>query len=223
MTRVKKKNRALIFLLAAGLGLATAPGCDRYARHAVLTFFFTGVPPLGEEKKPAQKSVKAVEAAKERKMRVTFKATVFSHGPFASGECDQCHETSETAGFRGMGTNETAPETKKASVTGRLVSPLQELCSTCHTSKSAKHAHKEGLRMHGPVGSGNCTFCHSPHSSPQQYALLKKPDELCVQCHPERLLFNRKAHIGYRDCLSCHNAHLGKSSLLLKNDYHEVM
>lgn len=219
-----KRNSAAVCLLAASLCFTAAQGCDRYARHAVLTFFFTGVPPLTEENRNAreQEFVTTAKADKVRKQRVTFKPEVFSHGPFASGECGQCHETSETAGFRTAGADEAPAAAKKASVTGRLVAPLRELCAACHESKSARFAQNAGLRLHGPAGAGLCTACHSPHSSPNRYSLLKKSDDLCRQCHPERLLVARTIHAAYAGCLSCHNAHLGKNGLLLKRDYHEV-
>jgi len=214
-------------LLSAGLLIIFISGCDRHARHKVLTFFFTGVPPLEEEKKLLEEEKKAAVPAEytEKKKRKPFQMTTqFSHGPFASGKCNQCHEISQTASFRSVGKKEEEPGQKaKPDISqGRLVVPLNKLCVQCHKTKSRESAYKEGLWLHGPVSDGHCTLCHGAHSGPNLYLLFKKADELCLQCHAEGLVFSRAAHKDRGDCISCHNAHLGKDSRLLKTDFNEI-
>lgn len=211
-------------MLAAGLILILSSGCNNYTRYKVLTFFFTGVPPFEEEKKPWVNDRKMTEYTKEQKRRKVVKATRFSHGPYASGECYLCHETSATGGMRGFGKKEEAADsiTKPGIIPGKLVAPLRELCAGCHVSKSPEKAYEDGLWVHGPVSAGFCTLCHGPHAGPNLYLLQKNEDELCLECHAEGLVFSRTVHKDRGGCISCHNAHLGKDSRLLKTDYQEA-
>jgi predicted CXXCH cytochrome family protein len=225
---MKGRSRSFLLALAAILVVAFGFGCDRYARHKVLTFFFTGVPPLEEGKKAPEKEKepekKAAEERKEPKRRAVIKATRFSHGPYASGACYLCHETSQTGGFRGLGKKEEAAGSvaKAGVVPGKLVAPLRELCAGCHETKSKERARREGLWVHGPVSAGYCTVCHGPHAGPQPYLLLKKANESCLGCHAEGLIFSKALHEGKKECLSCHNAHFGKNSRLLTAEYRET-
>ena len=225
---MKGRSRSFLLALAAILIVAFSSGCDRYARHKVLTFFFTGVPPLDEGKKAPETEKeaerRAAEGKKQPKRRSVVKATRFSHGPYASGACYLCHETSATGGFRGLGKKEEAKGSlaKAGIVPGGLVVPLRELCAGCHATKSPESARREGLWLHGPVSAGLCTQCHGPHSGPEPFLLGKKADALCLDCHTEGFLFSKAQHEGKKECLSCHNAHLGRNSRLLKSDYLEI-
>ncbi|MEK7394732.1 MAG: hypothetical protein AAB214_19410, partial [Fibrobacterota bacterium] len=166
---MKGRSRSFLLALAAILFVAFGSGCDRYARHKVLTFFFTGVPPLDEGKNAPQKARAAEKTAagegKQPKRRSVIKATRFSHGPYASGACYLCHQTSETGGFRGFAkeAKSTGSIAKPGIVPGKLVVPLRELCAGCHETKSPERARREGLWVHGPVSAGLCTQCHGPH------------------------------------------------------------
>lgn len=215
--------RVFMLLLAGGLVMALVTGCNPVTRYKVLTFFFTGVPPMGEEEKPDDEA-KPVLAKVEKKRSVVVKSTRFTHGPYAANECYQCHEVSGSGGFRGFGKKEEAAASvaKAGAVSGKLVAPMGELCSGCHDSKSPAKAHAAGLWVHGPVSTGYCVLCHGPHAGTEPYMLLKKTNALCMECHTEGLVFNRTAHKDKKDCISCHNAHLGKDSRLLKADYREA-
>lgn len=215
---------ALLFVLAGA-------GCDRYARHRVLTFFFTGVPPLddgksaGKGKEPGPKEGQARETARaQRRKAPVVRAVRFSHGPYASGACYLCHETSETGGFRGLGKKEEAKGAiaKAGVVPGKLVVPLRELCTRCHESKILRAAQAEGLWSHGPVAAGYCTLCHGPHSGAEQYLLPKRAEEVCAGCHADGFLFDTGLHEGKKECLSCHNAHFGRDARLLASEHHET-
>ena len=44
-------NSLFVGLITVTIIIAVVSGCDRQSRHKMLTVFFTGVPPLAEEKK----------------------------------------------------------------------------------------------------------------------------------------------------------------------------
>lgn len=211
-------------MIVLGVLMASASGCERHTRHKVLTFFFTGVPPLEEGKKPVEEEKEAAEVSAAReKRRLTLQATPFAHGPYGARLCDHCHKTSSALSFRsfaGKGTGGTARAGR--GMTGMLVAPRRELCTECHAYKSPQRAYERGLWLHGPVAGGSCMLCHSPHKSPNPYVLRKKPGEICLECHSEGYIMNTASHRRSRDCLSCHNPHLGKEMSLLKKDYHEI-
>jgi len=216
----------LAALLSALLAAAFFAGCDRYARHRVLTFFFTGVPPLDDGKKGAEKA-RAEKPPGEKappKRRPVVVATRFSHGPYASGACYYCHQTSETGGFRGLGKKEEAKGAlaKGGIVPGKLVAPLRELCVGCHETKSAAAAARAGLWTHGPVAAGYCTACHAPHAGPEPFFLAKKAEAVCAGCHAGGFIRNATLHEGKTDCLSCHNPHFGRSASLLAAEHRET-
>lgn len=198
-------------------------GCDKYTQHKVLTFFFTGVPPI-EEEKAAPENKK--EDLKEAKKKAGFSPSVetFLHGPFATGQCYYCHETYVTAGFRKFGykEREVAPK-QEQSASGRLVMPLRKLCLNCHIQKSIQSAFENNLYLHGPVAEGNCTICHNPHRSASPYLLLKeKTIELCGQCHSKGYIQETEEHVKGEECTTCHNAHMGMDNSLLKKDFNEI-
>lgn len=204
-----------------------------------MTVFFTGVPSLEEQdrmkqaaleeaKKPkaAKKqnaSARAASAKQERVRNIQVRATRFAHGPYAANECYQCHEVSASGGFRGFGKQDQAAGAvaRAGIVPGKMVAPWEKLCTGCHASKSAEQAFQAGLWIHGPVSNGYCIVCHAPHASPEQYMLLKKPDELCVECHAAGLIVNQAMHKDRADCTACHNPHVGKDNRLLKAEHGE--
>src|SRR3990172_5088604 len=159
---MKGRSRSFFLVLAAIPFIACSSGCDRYAKHKVLTFFFTGVPPLDEGGKGPEKEMEAAKKAeqgpRQRKRRPFVEATRFSHGPYASGACYLCHETSETGGFRGFSKEAKAAGSiaKPGIVPGELVAPLRELCVGCH---AGGFVFNESLHE----GKGECRSCHNAH------------------------------------------------------------
>lgn len=214
--------KARVLLLGCGVGLLLLTGCNTVTGHKVLTFFFTGVPPLGEKEKQEEPEKPSVAATKAR--AVVVKAQLYSHGPYAANECYRCHEVSASGGFRGFGKKEEAAGAlaKPGIVPGKMVAPLLELCSGCHDTKSPLRAASRGLWVHGPVSAGYCVVCHAPHAGPEPYLLLKKADDLCVECHAAGLITNQAVHKDKHECTACHNPHLGKDSRLLKADFREA-
>lgn len=215
----KRRNRVLTGLFLLSFLILFTSGCDKYTRHKVLTFFFTGVPHPDEEKK-----VPGVPIVKKIKGKPVPEVAFFAHGPHAAKQCYHCHNMPTTFGFR-----KTGEKKKTGGIPslggqnpGLLVTPPEDLCIECHTSKSAQSAHSKDLWSHGPVANGKCIVCHDPHQNVNIYMLLKKPEEICIQCHSKGYVIKTAIHKDLGDCLSCHNAHFGKDRLLLKKDYKEV-
>jgi predicted CXXCH cytochrome family protein len=200
--------------------LFSASGCTKQTRYKVLTFFFTGVPPLeeqievqGEEgKKTGENRKKAAEVSKQK---------IFSHTPYAAGQCNQCHATRQ---LFGTVSQRVIPRIKKSGAreTGMLVVPLKELCVACHKYLSASNTSQQGFWLHGPAATGRCTACHSPHQSKYRHMLSGEADEVCKRCHAEGFILNTADHKKSTECFSCHNPHLGKDRNLLKKVYQEV-
>ncbi len=175
------------------------PGCSEIERHAVLEFFFDGVPPYrtpeerarlaAEAKVKAEKdAAKREEAARLAAHGIARRRPQFEHGPYAAGECERCHDFEATSGFAkasgrfgdfGSGSGGGEP--------GRLKMTVQKLCIRCHDFLDPRSSVNEGLWMHGPVASGWCIACHDAHTSPNPKLLLREPSaNLCTQCHLRR-------------------------------------
>ena len=188
--------RALVIL--AGVFLIVLVGCDRAARHKVLTFFFEGVPPLETDsqavgtKTPAGESPELV-AAKQKATILDSQRGSSTHEP--SKECDKCH-------LEQGGWNQE-----------RLAEPLPDLCYSCHTDYNAAAGH-----LHGPIAVGECLFCHEVHQS--KYVHLQKAPQpkLCYQCHLAEDIESAAYHQGVERqiCTECHDPHLGSTRNLLK-------
>lgn len=181
-------------ILAAGVALAVLlSGCSPAARHRVLTFFFTGVPPLEGTAAPA-----ATPAPPAAPVPVQVGLTnrrppqFWFHGPYAARDCDRCH----TPGHPG-----TFSDTK--------IRP-SELCAACHSRFFARLSTDKEHWVHGPVASGNCTACHNPHRSTHRFLLRAAPEELCGRCHTPSAMTVSPAHREKAGpCLDCHDPHGG--------------
>lgn len=224
MIRMGANKSVIVSVIVIALMIfAMTAGCDKYTRHNVLTFFFTGVPPLEEEKKVEEMDTVKILTMEKKKKRTPIEPVSFAHGPYAAGHCDTCHEASATVGFRKTDKMKVGGIPGLGGIPGRLVAPLRELCIDCHTQKSAVLAYSSDLWVHGPVAHGDCIVCHSPHRSPSQYMLLKeKSIELCTQCHTKGYMLEIEEHKEEKECNLCHNPHLGKDRFLLKKDFNEV-
>lgn len=204
-----------IFLLIVLL----ASGCDKLTKRQILIFIF---PPLAKEKESVAKKVETTKPSPILKKSGPPPA-YFVHGPKAQGECNQCHESSDSYAFRKTDGTGTSALTSGRSVSGRLVQPVSVLCVDCHASKSQKVVSGDHLWLHGPVAQGECTLCHQPHQSEFRYFLLKKNSvELCGDCHAKGYISVNEGHTKGEECISCHNPHAGKDRLLLKKDYKEA-
>ncbi len=231
---IKLMNTLVGALAIALLGLA-ASSCSREADYEVLTFFFTGVPPLEEEGADAKSEVAGLTALEKREQRRAEilrqrrgelrRAIKWTHGPYAADECDRCHALASSLSFRGGTTTGTSSVPALQDVRGRLAAPIEELCIGCHVEKSLESVDARVVSVHGPVANGLCTACHSPHQSPRPYMLLGKDNvELCTQCHDSTGLRERSPEhqrAPDKDCVACHNPHLGNTAMLLRAEYDE--
>ena len=217
----KRPNGLLIRILVVGVLITAVAGCERYTKHEVLTFFFTGVPSPDEEKKAEAEKAKALQAAATEQKDIP-KPKRFSHPLWTAGQCDQCHQS--TANFSVPGAKKRVPAVfqKGMEPPGPLVVSRQELCIRCHKDKSAAKAQKEGLWLHNTPEKGECHKCHDPHQSDHRYLLLEPPRQICIPCHKDPKIMDLAAHKEPGECLTCHNAHFGRDKKMLKKDYQEI-
>lgn len=221
----KRRNRVFLALLLIVVSISLVSGCDRYTKHKVLTFFFTGVPPLEGETRKGEWDGQEQKGAGKAKKQVKF--VMSAHSFFVSKKCTKCHQTAVTRSFRVPGQqvslgSQRLPEINFAKKKGELRVPLKEICVNCHVNRSASFAIENGLWLHAPVNKANCTICHHQHQSTNKFLLREKPEKLCVRCHSEGLINMTKDHSEVKNCLQCHNPHLGKNKYLLVKDYKEI-
>lgn len=205
---------AAAWSIAAVLGGCASPE----DRHKVLTVFFTGVPEPGaipvemaQEMSPAERR----EMLREATRRANFKPpSMFAHGPAASNKCEVCHQVAD-----GQGTSRR--------IGPRLVSKIAELCIGCHSEKKGAAGLAAGLVVHAPVAAGACIRCHDPHRAGRQY-MLKGEDSagLCLGCHGKGEFAWVPTSAAHRedpgrDCMDCHNPHVGRTAQLLRADFDE--
>lgn len=162
-------------------------GCS----HKTLTVFFDGVPDQNDSLKIAAKQKeKKIDTAVVAEIAANTVASKLSqHPPFAVKKCALCHDQNRQ---------------------GKMIESQPGLCYQCHDVYDAKFEH-------GPVASGNCTACHSPHSSENPKLLLRTGQDLCLNCHESGKLTVTGEHenIGGSPCTDCHNPHGGKKRYFL--------
>jgi predicted CXXCH cytochrome family protein len=223
---IKKLIRWVICAFILAILTSSTLGCSKHSRHRVLTFFFTGVPPLEEEVRAEEK--KTVENQKTvdaeiplEKKEIDQKPKIFSHTPYASKSCESCHAVSGF--FRSTKINTATIVGRNAGAPGLLIVPVKELCIKCHKHFSPSKIYGEGLRLHAPAAQGQCTSCHNSHQSENKYLLITKREKICIRCHSAGFMLNSADHKKSTDCLGCHNSHLGKGKDMLQKNYKEVI
>ena len=164
-------NRTFAACAAVTLLLA-GTACNPPARHAALTFFFDGVPPLQAPPAPGQEVAAAGAAAQRPVVRYR------EHGPYAAKLCNSCHES--TSG-------------------NRFVAPREKLCAHCHDlgpDKKIQHnpmASGDCLSCHDAHSSRQpflliaevtsvCSGCHEKDALPQD-AVHTEAGNPCNDCH----------------------------------------
>lgn len=209
-------------------------GCSQQTRHEVLTFFFTGVPPLEEVAVPAgQTGVASAGStqqpssqAAEKKPQTPPKQQYYSHPVWLDGQCDACHQGKNLFVFQASKAGGTAPGQRVFFSGGGMPGPLKsasdKLCGGCHADKTALRAIRDQLWLHNPTAKGDCLACHDPHQSKFGGVLRKPAQQLCLECHHAASLAALPLHrYGDRPCLDCHNPHMGKDRMLLRQEYQE--
>jgi len=85
------------------------------------------------------------------------------------------------------------------------------LCWECHDNflEKAKFQHDV---------VEDCTSCHDPHQSSENFLLKEKVLQLCGECHDDKDLKADKGHAGFegKSCTDCHDPHVGTDPNLLK-------
>ena len=210
-----------MFVWAATVMVITVQGCSPSTRHKILTFFFTGVPPL-EEPSPSDgpdKKAPALAAIAENPIPIIV---LYSHTPYAKGECSKCHNVSSNTRFRIVGKKQEPPVFRKGGgMPGPLLKPKLELCTECHQSLARQSVEASGLWLHSPKTEGDCGVCHDPHQSKFPNQMRDVPSKLCQSCHPKCPLFGAQGAPEANECLVCHNPHLGRNRMMLRRDHRE--
>lgn len=83
-------------------------------------------------------------------------------------------------------------------------SAVPEMCYMCHEEKTNKS------NVHTALADGDCSICHSPHSSPNKALIAEGYSEnMCLDCHYFETEGARSLHGPFMDgdCLDCHDAH----------------
>jgi predicted CXXCH cytochrome family protein len=176
-------------------------GCDRQARHKVLTFFFEGVPPLDSSRRVVQTEDGGITVYEgqevvfdEQAIRKLAQNQGSKHE--SVGECNKCHIGGTSTGQR------------------KMAKPLPDLCYSCHE----KFETLSGF-PHGPIVVGDCVFCHDAHQS--RYVNLQKAPqpELCYLCHRSEDMSDIIEHQEKEKiiCTDCHDPHTGTTMMRLKS------
>jgi predicted CXXCH cytochrome family protein len=209
----------MIFLLTASL-----TGCEPQARHQVLTFFFTGVPPL-EETGPVTESKEQPTPPPAKilgKSAPPAPKPLFSHPVWAAGNCAPCHEGSGIFLTPGVNRKPTDVFDSGGGMPGKLTLTKNEICTQCHRDKTPQRALADNLWLHNTSAKGDCLACHDPHQSKNEKILRKAPSILCLPCHKESKSLATPVHQTGEGCLSCHNPHMGINKNLLTKEYKEI-
>lgn len=125
----------------------------------------------------------------------------YKHEP-ATDACDNCHSKNENSHPDGQGRE------------FNLAEEMPTLCYNCHEGPTKKI-------IHAPVEGGECSSCHSPHSSDNKKLLLKKEiSSLCFECHDLEIGEKDRIHapVEAGSCEECHDAHQSDHKALLKTE-----
>lgn len=123
-----------------------------------------------------------------------IKPKIKPHKPYEEKKCFECHDTNRR---------------------GKLKMELPNLCYECHEKIDRKHS-----ILHGPVSSGSCTQCHSPHKSMNDHLLLKIGNDLCLNCHENKYDLEENIHnvLSSEDCTQCHEPHGANNKYFIKEN-----
>ncbi|MBI5014688.1 MAG: cytochrome c3 family protein [Deltaproteobacteria bacterium] len=130
------------------------------------------------------------------------------HGAVEQSRCTGCHNP------HGTNTEKLLRGTRDA------------LCLACHQKAVRSAEGKPWKYLHGPVGTGNCTACHTlghAHASAGDRFLKTKGSRVCALCHetkPDHVKENYRAKMRevQNDCLVCHQPHGGSDKFLMRSD-----
>lgn len=155
-----------------------------------LSYFFDGVPPITQEQKEPEK-------LPENKPIEPTKPSMYVHEPYQKKGCTKCHKDafkSEKSGIPALNILENLNEN------------IESMCFKCHDNNKTvkKYVHEV---------AEDCTSCHSPHQSKNEYMLKQPEKELCFSCHDgsEKHISKETYELNHLmpkdDCTSCHSPH----------------
>jgi predicted CXXCH cytochrome family protein len=173
------------------------------SRYEVLSFFFDGVP---DPNAPVRTQPEEPQA-RNLPVRpfVPPPVIVHMHEPYTQRRCDACHKGAGSAARRTSGAF-------AINTMSELLLPADKLCATCHQPNP-------GAYQHAPALLGDCSRCHTAHSSRFPHLLLQeKSAALCAPCHAAEEMPTRELHVGFgdRDCAECHDPHGSDRRFLLR-------
>jgi predicted CXXCH cytochrome family protein len=97
-----------------------------------------------------------------------------------------------------------------------------KVCVDCHTDFAEKLKSKF---VHTPVKTGDCTGCHSPHTSAHGKLLSAPTGSICLTCHgdliPAKTLSTHKVVIE-GGCVKCHDPHASSNKANLSKAGNEL-
>jgi len=187
---VNKRNLTTLLVV---IFLLYFPGCSTTHNYKVLSFFFDGVPePTHETTFHLNDTINGSDADILAQNLIPSLPQTQFHQPYQNKQCNSCHDQGK------MGT---------------LKKPMPDLCYQCHENFSENYK-----VLHGPVGGGQCTMCHSPHMSLNKDLIIRTSQSLCLYCHDSREVLEVSAHQDMKDitCTECHNPHGGADRNLLR-------
>ncbi len=104
--------------------------------------------------------------------------------------------------------------------------PIKELCLGCHRKLDPEVVDQieNGTIQHDPVLKGECTLCHTPHSTNHKKQLKAPLSEICYSCHQkmkELITGSMYRHGPVRtdDCAQCHLPHGADNHDLLRANF----
>jgi predicted CXXCH cytochrome family protein len=186
----KRKLSSFILLVL----LIALTGCSTAYRYKVLSFFFDGVPvpPKDLAIQPNDSLHLSDTTLLVQNPAKPLPPLMYTHPPYLDHDCAACHDNSTV---------------------GRFTKSSPDLCYQCHEDFSTKYK-----VLHGPVGGGQCTVCHSPHLSVNDKLLIRTGQSICLYCHDSEKVMKAEAHqdIAGVNCTECHNPHGGEDRYVLR-------
>lgn len=203
--------------------LTALSGCEPQFRHRMLTFFFTGVPPLDDREGGEELKDQPTSPAKHQPAVALSDEKLFSHPLWLAGVCNPCHQTTSTFRIPGIRNKSVLAFKTGGGMVGKLTLPENRLCTQCHTDKIPQRALAENLWLHNTTAKGDCLACHDPHQSGIPKTLRQPPALICTSpCHDKGKFTLTPVHQTTDPCLSCHNPHMGINKNLLTKEYKEI-
>ncbi|MCK5443373.1 MAG: hypothetical protein KAJ23_15925 [Maribacter sp.] len=166
--------------------------CSSSSSYRMRSFFFDGVPNPADQLQVVLDSTTILDSLGNA--TVIVKPDMYVHPPYENRGCNNCHDIQ----------NISKPKL-----------PVPQLCFECHEKPADKFSF-----LHGPVDAGQCTQCHHPHRSKNDFLLRLVDNDLCLNCHMEAKVLDNPIHeaIGDTNCTQCHNPHGGNDRFVLQKD-----